>query len=254
MKLEYLDLISPYPFYLNRVGNIISPKLKDIHDLGIGEYRLYLNIISMNIESFFEFIKQEETYNNFTEEEKEQLSLFNLLTSDETFLSLLNAILNFFIVEEVIWSKENDVFLIYKSKEDKEIIGVISNNNYTDVCNIICQRCYVDIKIKEEPNKIKSKKALEILKKIQVGREKNKKQTKADPNMELGNIISAVSNKSCTLNPINIWDLTVYQLWDSFERLVDNNIYQIQSMSVATWGDKDKTFDASSWFKKKNNL
>ncbi len=71
--------------------------------------------------------------------------------------------------------------------------------------------------------------------------------------MELGNIISAVAGKSQTLNLLNIWDLTVFQLWDSFFRLSSNNLYAIQSMSVAAWGDKDKHFDAASWFRRINH-
>ena len=68
--------------------------------------------------------------------------------------------------------------------------------------------------------------------------------------MELANIISAVANKSQNLNILNIWDLTVFQLWDCFSRLTNNSIYDIQSMSVAAWGDKDKHFDVTSWFKR----
>ena len=52
------------------------------------------------------------------------------------------------------------------------------------------------------------------------------------------------------LNPLNIWDITVYQLWDTFYRLCSNNILAIQSMSVAAWGDKEKQFDASGWFQR----
>ena len=94
------------------------------------------------------------------------------------------------------------------------------------------------------------KKALEIMNKLQMGRAKKAKQVKSDDNLELGNILSAVANKSQSLNIVNIWDLTVYQLWDCFFRLSNNNIYNIQSMSVAAWGDKDNHFDSTAWFKR----
>ena len=74
------------------------------------------------------------------------------------------------------------------------------------------------------------------------------KQTAPDKNMELGNIISAVANKSHSLHIMNIWDLTIFQLWDCFSRLSNNSIYDIQSMSVAAWGDKDNHFDPTAWF------
>ena len=47
---------------------------------------------------------------------------------------------------------------------------------------------------------------------------------------------------------MNIWDLTIFQLWDCFSRLSNNSIYDIQSMSVAAWGDKDNHFDPTAWF------
>ena len=88
------------------------------------------------------------------------------------------------------------------------------------------------------------------MKKLQKGRKSAAKQSKEDKNMELGNILSAVANKSQSLNILNIWDLTVFQVWDCFARLSSNSIYEIQSMSVAAWGNKDNTFDASAWFKR----
>lgn len=91
------------------------------------------------------------------------------------------------------------------------------------------------------------------MEKLKKGREEKAKQTKADKNMELGNIISAIANKSQSLNILNIWDLTIFQLWDCFSRLSNNNMYDIQSMSVAAWGDKDNHFDATAWFKRIDN-
>lgn len=88
------------------------------------------------------------------------------------------------------------------------------------------------------------------MKKLKKGRAEKSKQTSVDQKMELGNIISAVANKSQSLNIINIWDLTVYQVWDCFSRLSNNSIYDIQSMSVAAWGNKDNFFDATTWFKR----
>ena len=88
------------------------------------------------------------------------------------------------------------------------------------------------------------------MKKLQKGRAERSRQTKTDQNMELGNIISAVASKSHSLNILNIWDLTVFQLWDCFARLTNNSIYDIQSMSVAAWGNKNNYFDVTAWFKR----
>lgn len=247
MKLNYFDLLSPDPIYIQNVGGIISPKLKDISSIGINTYQYYLNIILMDVKTYFTIINQIEQYELLTEEEKKNLSIWELLTSNKETINLLNNILNFFIKEDVKYSFEYNMFFIYK---DLKVIGSISKEVYPQVCNLICQRNNIKSNKEEDLSKIKSKKALEIMKKLQKGRIEKAKHTKADENMELGNIISAVANKSQSLNILNIWELTVYQLWDCFSRLFNNSIYEIQSMSVAAWGNKDNYFDATAWFKR----
>ena len=244
MKLDYFDLLSPDPIYIPKVGGIISPKLKNISSIGISTYRYYLSILSLDLKSYFTMVGHPEQYNMLSDEEKLQIDIFDLLTIDEKSAGLLQTILNFFISEDVIYSLENRCFLVQKNNE---IIGAITKDTYSQICDLIYQRNCIKFN-QEDLSKIKSKKALEIMKKLQKGREK--RHNKPDKNMELGNIISAIANKSQSLNILNIWELTVFQLWDCFSRLSNNNIYDIQSMSVATWGDKDKQFDATAWFKR----
>lgn len=244
MKLDYFDLLSPDPIHIPKVGGIISPKLKDISSIGISTYRYYLSILSLDLKSYFTMVGHPEQYNMLSDEEKLQINMFDLLTIDEQSAGLLQSVLNFFINENVVYASQNKCFLVQK---DNEIIGAITRGNYSQICDLIYQRNCMKLN-QEDLSKIKSKKALEIMKKLQKGREK--RQNKPDKNIELGNIISAIANKSQSLNILNIWELTVFQLWDCFSRLSNNSIYDIQSMSVATWGNKDNYFDATAWFKR----
>lgn len=256
VKLTYFDLISPKPFYVENIGSIISPKLIEISNAGgLSVYQNYLSTILIDLKTYFKIIGKEQEFNQLSDEVKEQLNVFDLFLSSEELIESLQTALNFFIKEDVTYSKEHKSFLVIKREEsnsiDNKIVGIISKENFSQVCDLICQRNFVKSKrLEEDFSKAKNKKALEIMKKLQKGREEKAKQTKPDKNMELGNIISAVANKSHSLNIINIWDLTVYQLWDCFARLSNNNIYDIQCMSVATWGDKENHFDATTWFKK----
>lgn len=247
MKFDYFELLSPDPIYVQNVGGIVSPKLKDISFIGLNAYRYYLSIILMNPISYFSMIGQSEYYDSLSDQEKEKLSIFELLDTDEKYANLLTQALNFFIKEEVYYSSQNKCFLV---REEKKIIGAITKETYSQICNLICQRNCIKSNQEEDLSKIKSKKALEIIKKLQKGRSEKAKTTKSDKNMELGNIISAVANRSPSLNILNIWELTVFQVWDCFSRLSNNNIYDIQSTSVAVWGDKDNHFDATAWFKR----
>lgn len=203
----------------------------------------------MDLKLYFAMIGLPEQYEILSDEEKSQINIFDLLTMNEQSAQLLQSVLNFFINEDVVYSSQNKCFLVQK---DNSVVGIITKDTYPQICDLICQRNCIKSNQEEDLSKVKNKKALEIMKKLQKGKAEKEKQNKSDKNMELGNIISAVANKSHSLNILNIWDLTVYQIWDCFSRLSNNNIYDIQSMSVAAWGNKDNYFDAAAWFKRIN--
>ncbi len=250
MKLSYFDLLSPEPVCVTNIGRIVSPKLKDISAIGYSTYQFYLTILLIDSKKYFSMIGHEEDFDLLSDEEKLKLNVFDLLIATEYSSNLLRDALNFFIKEDVIYSNQNKCFIIQNENEN---VGIITKESYPKVCDLICQRVCVKHNQEEDFSKVKNKKALEIMKKLQKGRTKRERQTKDDKNMELGNIISAVANKSKSLNILNIWDLTVFQLWDCFSRISNNNIYDIQARAVAAWGNKDNYFDATAWFKRIDN-
>lgn len=247
MKLSYLELLSPEPIQIQNVGSILSPTLRDISSIGYNTYQYYLSILLIDLKTYLTMIGQERQYDLLSDKEKSNINMFELLTVNKETCIILQNVLNFFIKEDVMYSDNYNGFLIQYDNKD---IGIITKEIYSQVCDVICQRNCIKFKQEDDISKVKSKKALEIMNKLQKGRKEKEKHTKADKKMELGNIISAVANKSQSLNILNIWDITVFQLWDCFSRLSNNNIYDIQSMSVAAWGDKDNHFDATAWFKR----
>lgn len=246
MKLDYLDLLSPKPVRMENVGGILSPKLRDIVSIGYDAYQFYLELLLMDLEKYFSMSGHAKDYGSLSDEEKSDLDMFDFWTANEQSASLLEKVLNFFIAEDVVYSGQNRCFLV---QNENGKVGAITRDSYPQVRDVICQRVCIRSGQEEDFSRIKNKKALEIAKKLQKGRSQKKKQEKADKNMELGNIISAVANRSPSLNILNIWDLTVYQLWDCFSRISNNNIYDIQASAVAAWGNKDNHFDAAAWFK-----
>ena len=246
MKLDYLDLLSPEPVRIENVGGILSPKLRDVASIGYDAYHFYLELLLMDLEKYFSMTGHAKDYGRLSDEEKSNLDMFDFWTANGQSASLLEKVLNFFIEEEVVYSEQNRCFLIQNENGD---VGAITRDSYPQVRDVICQRVCIRPGQEDDFSRIKNKKALEIAKKLQKGRSQKKKQEKADKNMDLGNIISAVANRSPSLNILNIWDLTVYQLWDCFSRISNNNIYDIQASAVAAWGNKDNHFDAAAWFK-----
>lgn len=251
LKLDYFDLISPDPVPIQNIGHLLSPTLSQLSKVGIHVYHYYLSIILMTPEMFFTMLKQKEQFDNLSDEEKEALNVFDLFISNEETKELLRKILDFFIIEDIIFYEPYNCFILSNdvSNIQEHIVGIINRENYGALCDLICQLNNIKSKQIEDLSKAKGK-AFEILKKIQEGRKEKQKNSKLDKNMELGNVISAVANKHPSLNMANIWNLTVFQLWDTFSRLTNNSIYDIQSMSVAAWGDKENHFDATAWFRR----
>ena len=129
--------------------------------------------------------------------------------------------------------------------------GTIHPNVFQEVCTVIAQ--FNGIKTDQalsdsKPPKFKNKLAKEMLAKIKKGAAELNQSQKEVQRMELPNIISAVASKHPRLNYTNIYDLTVTQLFDTFNRLCNNTSFDIHSMSIAAWGDKDNKFDYGAWY------
>lgn len=251
MKPDYFDLISPSPIFIPNVGSVLSPTLRDISAIGIHTYHYYLSVLSMDLKMYFSMTAHPEQYDLLSGDDLSRLSIFDLLTAHASSAALLQTILNFFLEEEVLFSEEEGCFLVTNDENSpkEHPAGKITRENYENLCSLICHRNNVRFQNDYPLSDVKSKKALEIMKKLKKGRAEKAKSAKADKSTELGNVISAVANKHPSLNPLNIWDITVFQLWDAFFRLSHNQIYNIESMSVAAWGNKDNHFDAAGWFK-----
>ena len=111
--------------------------------------------------------------------------------------------------------------------------------------DIIMQRINIENKRQEKKNlKIKNKIAEKLLEKMKKGESQKKKN---DEKTSMANIISSLSSHHQSLNIVNIWNLTVYQLYDQFSKTRINDTYKISSRSISIGGDKDKKFDDMLW-------
>lgn len=253
MKLDYFTLISPYPMALN-IGNIKSPTLRDVYNISYSTYRSYLNNISITSEIYYKTIESDKYDWYMALESDKRPNIFDIIVSNDNISAMISRSLGFFFVENVVFDQDYKVFVVYGENKDENgntiPIGVIGRNNYEEVCDIILQLNGIAKAIEEQKPKFKNKLAEKIYYKTQSLREKNANQT--DKNIEIGNIISAVCAFHNSINYTNVWDLTVFQLYDQFHRLQINAWYEVRSMSVAAWGDSENTFDASQWYKNLN--
>ena len=135
-------------------------------------------------------LQQTGIYKRLSHQEQASLDIFDLLTSDSGMLPTLEAMLDFFLTAAPKYNKEHRAFLLYEDEKQSECSGFVSRELWSQLCDIILQRNYLKPK-NDDLSKIKSKRALSIMQKLQKGRENKKLHAKADKNMEIGNIISA---------------------------------------------------------------
>lgn len=260
MKLDYYDLISPVPFVLPGIGSIRPPTLRDIARLTNRVYATYLALLNITPEKYCTEINVhlKDWYQSLTEEQLSCLTMYDIAVSCEHLQQSFSSILDFFFLERIVYDSEKDAFISVlpasKGKEDTaEAVGIINKSNYLHICSLILQFNHIVTKETVNPDKVKNKKGLARYMEMQAKRKKQRQiKPKADSDLDLGNIISAVCTKHNSIHYINVWDMTVYQLWDTFARLRNHDIYESGRTSVSVWGDKENKFDFNLWYKNNN--
>lgn len=254
MKLDYATLISPYSLYISNIGHVKSPLLSEIWNPKITykKYSHFLSLLVLTPQLYCENVNplKLEWYNGLSDDDKNKLSMVYFIKNDKQLQNNYSSIFNFFFEENVIWNDSECVFFTYIETDDKGNIiptGIIHSEIFAELCDVILQLCGVNSNdTKKSKLKFKNKAAKRIWEKTQ--NIKNKQNEKYAKNLELPNIISAVSAFSKTLNIITIWDLTVYQVYDQFQRIKNNVLFDINSTFVAAHGDSDGNFNPDQWY------
>jgi len=260
MKFTYGTLLSPYPIKLS-IGTLRKPTLGEIfHTIGYEQYMTYESFTKLTPKLFYTKLKEggKEIWDSFTDKQKEEISLFNVVIADEELLQDYLGLLNFFFDEKVIseegffiWVNNTaDTSDISQLSED-DICGVVADANlFKQVLEAIQQVCCA-YKESEQPENLKFKNSLaeKLYRRMEKAAQEEAEKVKSDKNYTIPNIISAVSNNHPTISPINVWDLTVFQLVDAFQRRQISKKDEMDSRTVSVWGDSDNKYDPHVWFK-----
>ena len=259
-QLDYFELLSPYPAKFS-FGTIRKPTLSEIKQT-YNVYIAYEILIGADPESILSAFKGKQYWDELSDDEKISLTAYKLILSDSDIRQLYVEAFNFFFVEEVVFLEDSFVLLKevpddlanISQKELREIfVGLINEEMFPQVIVYLQQICCIYEKEDTPLSEIKFKSELAKRLYIQM-REAEKERLRREARMNakertLGNLVSAVSNRHSSLSPLSIWDLTKFQLIDSFNRLKTDAVYDITSTRVAVWGDEKKQFDDSLWYK-----
>lgn len=260
MYLDYGTQTSPSPISLS-IGTIKKPKLIDISELTFEKFNVFEVFLKMTPKDFYTDIEKDlaaEHWDILSDDEKSKVTLYDLVLKYKKLQEIYIEIFNFFFLESVIF-KEGLFILLNDNIQQDNIIpenvrGVIHENTFLEVLNILQQICCIydkEEKIEELP--FKNKTARKLYEKMAKAQKEEQKKKKADKDYTIPNIISSVSCQHPSINYLNVWDLTIFQLLDSFNRLRVNTIHEIDAIRVAVWGDEKKTFNAAMWYKNQYN-
>lgn len=260
MRLDYGTQLSPVPITLS-IGTLRKPTLKEISQITFDRFSFYEFFLKLSPEIYYTKLRKEndgEAYwGSLTEEEQDKITIYNIIEEDNKIRSTYVEIFNFFFVETVIYQegffillKENTAIDNPDKIKREQVRGAIAKDNFSQVMSLLQQICCI---YNEEESldgmKFKNNLARKLMEKMLKAKKKEQETKKSDLNLTIPNIISSLANKHPSLNYVNIWDLTIFQLLDAFNRTQANSMYDIDSTRVSVWGDEKKTFDISLWYK-----
>ena len=225
-----MRLLAGEPIY---VGDIpIKPlNLRQISQLGYSKFQQSISIISMTLDEMIESIDDFEIQARL-KAEKHLYKVFDMYMLSNGMQELVLKSFNLlFQTENVIIDGEllDDMSVVIDEKY------VINRDNFDDIVEIIQLQNNPEQSVSDEddynPANELAKSIAEKLKRSKEIVEKSKALESDGDGLTIPDIISAVSAMSNSLNKLNIWDLTIYQLYDEFARLtkIDNYRLQIQA-------------------------
>lgn len=259
MKFDQGTLNSPYPIPLS-MGTLKKPTLESIAKPPMSFQRFYYYealAVATPKSIFTESGDKDglEKWASFSIQEQVNMTVFDLIYSSKEFQKEYLEMLNFFFEENIVYV-DNTGFVTLNPNKDyssegfsrEDIIGIIDRDNFDDVLNFIQQVCCIT---PEEPEKVvyKNKTAENLDKLFQQQEAEMRKNSKADKNLTLTNIVSKVAANHNSINYLNVYRLTVPQILDNFRTLQNIEIYRIERTRVSVWGDEKKTFDSALWYK-----
>lgn len=217
------------------VGNkiFVHPiTIGEIRDVGESQYNRYLSILCKDKEDF-QF------------ENDDDLSLLDLnyiycLYSDEYRGIYLEA-LSFFLKEQIHLHPDGFFYL-----GDLPEGRFITSSVYEELLQVLKKQNLVpDKKDKDRQFKPDNDKAKELIEKMKQIKEKIKKKDVGEE-LNLYDIVSIVSVHSANYGFFNVWDLTIYQLYTIFIRLMKKDDYD-SKFSLMLQGAQIELSELKHW-------
>lgn len=244
MKFTYSDLISGDSIPVPGVGHIRSPHLWELmptRGIGLSTYNLYLSVFTTKKDDLLKNINEQLGNAQKVLQNFELLETFDILVLFQDTRMLLQAAIAFFMDENLVYNSRAYVFETF-SKEDNQKVGVISKENFSEVCALILQANFLETDKISEPQKFASKKAKKLWERAEKARKKLA-PTDDDKKRTFGNMISKLCASSTGYTLLNIYDLTVFQLYDQYFQFSYLKAMHLTERSYSIYGGKSFKFE-----------
>lgn len=253
MKLTYEDLISGDLIPVNNLGHLRPPQLREIikptEGIGTQTYYLYINVLAWDKASILKFFKSA-LGSNVAKLEDDRLSVFDVITLIEFSRELIKESLSFFLLEDIAWDEKARHFSVIS--REGQVVGYIDRENFEEVRDLMLQLNYIGVGKDAKPLKHSSRQAEELWERAQQYLKEESSKTHSDKTMSLGNIISKVCAVSTSYSLLNIFDLTIFQLYDQFFQCGYIRAMDLNDAVFSNHGGKD--FDVQAWLKPLTSL
>ena len=229
-----LKLTRGSPIKIENVGILYPLTLGEISDIGEMKYNKYIFSTNLKKENFGL--------------ENEEITPFELTfiycRQDESFKEMFLDALSYFFREKVYYH-ENGFFYLGTLEENK-FIGI---NEFDEILRVVKKQNFINDKEKvEEFNQPTSEKARELIEKLKYFRQKVKEKNQ-EKGLDLSDIISIVAAHSGNINIFNVWDLTVFQLYTLYIRLMMKENFGLE-YSKYIQGEDPKNLKLDHWASK----
>jgi hypothetical protein len=242
-----MDLLSASPIEIPQVCTIRPIFLSTFKGRGgavrYQEYWQHLKLIATTAEALISSLVKVGVINEPLQEQIGTTTQFDILSSifKEPFLEALS----YFVEEDIAWDQRTTTFKC--SDSDGSLVGEITKDTYQRVRKAIMESNCLALEEEKSEMKFANTKAKSIFEKLRAGRQKKKQIRSNNKEPSIEDIISSVSVRSNAYTLLNIWDLSIYQLYDQFARLSVNYELDVYSLRWAAWGTEP--FDFTLWYK-----
>jgi hypothetical protein len=207
-----LELLSGMPIDIG-ICKVHPLTIGEIAKIGETTYNQYLSILMLDKSS----LTPSESLTPQQIEEFNKLDSYSVLLihahTDEFMRTLITSSLSLFLKEDVTYH-ESGFFYLGEIIEGR----VIMPENF-DQIKLILQKQNFLKEDKTKEFKPADDNTAKIMEKMRKAKEKIQKQ-KQDEGLGLSDIVSIVSAYSNSIDILNVWNLTVYQLYQSYMRLI----------------------------------